>query len=182
MSWNHRVFWVLKSHLMLTPCPGQGHLLDQIAGYVTDKKPRAIFSRVCGFCKVSAQVASPFVWGESPRSGGVPPLPVLAGAAAAEGCRAGESIERAASSQGCFFLFFFFGLVLAWTTHFSSFTFTPIFLFPGMLCSSDCPKVAKPLWSSICSWGTVVCSKLDCFCWSYLTNNSIVIKSSKLYL
>lgn len=113
MSWNHRVFWVLKSHLMLTPCPGQGHLLDQIAGYVTDKKPRGIFSRVCGFCKVSAQVASPFVWGESPRSGGVPPLPVLAGAAAAEGCRVGESIERAASSQGCFFLFFFwpcFGL------------------------------------------------------------------------
>lgn len=94
-------------------------------------------------------------------------------------------LERALREQPALrgaFSFFFFGLVLAWTTHFSSFTFTPIFLFPGMLCSSDCPKVAKPFWSYICSRGTVVCSKLDCFCWSYLTNNLIVIKSSKLYL
>lgn len=53
----------------------------------------------------AAQVASPFVWDESLRSGATSRLPELAEAAAAEGCWAGKSVERAASSRRCFFLF-----------------------------------------------------------------------------
>lgn len=91
-------------------------------------------------------------------AGDIPHLPMLVGA----------ELERALDEQpvlrGMLFPYFF--LALFWLRqHISPVSLSVhFFFFPRTLCSSDFPKVAKPFWSYICSQGTVVYSKLDCFC------------------
>lgn len=143
ISWNHGVVWlggVLKSYLMLTPCHGgQEHLpLNQVAGYMAGKvfMPTGYLSKVfavecVAFGRFQLSLLLPF-FGKNPKdlrlhAGGIPHLPALAGASAAEGCRAGKTIQRAASSQGCFSLIFWpcFGL----DNTFLQFHFHSVFCF-----------------------------------------------------